>query len=461
MNDKHISSLKFLAGYVNRFGMRRAFKSAWRQLKAINIVDDYYIIKGICDGKKAFRGPLSVQIDLTDNCNNNCLCCWCNSPLIKNAAQKSGPSSLDRGIVLRTIDELKEMGVREITISGGGEPFIYPHLFEIIRQIKKRKIYCQLYTNFTLATEYSLKELMDLNLDRLVVSLWAGTAKTYHLLHPNKKQGCFDEIKDKLIYLSSIKKNKRLPAVRIHHVINALNYQELAQMEDFAYQVKSDEVSFTVMDSVVGSTDALLLNNQQRQVVISEAKKLGKKMPVYEIDEFIRRVSSKGSVMGRYDEKAIDETPCYVGWLFARIKADGNVNPCLKSHRLPVGNINNMSFKKIWDSSLQQAFRESAKTLEKKDPYLCQIGNGALDQAGCLRICDDLTRNVMMHRKITLFPTGKLIIKIIGLENKIKVFNKRIAGFIRISYLVFVVLTYSLLLKFCRSVKKISIFPGE
>ena len=311
MRADNKTSLGFFTGYIKRFGLKRTFKSLWKQVRAGNLIDDHFIIKGICDGRYAFKGPLTVQIDLTDSCNNDCICCWCNSPLVRKTDRVSNPSSLDRSVVLRTIDELKDMGVREIIVSGGGEPFIYPHLMDIIRYIKKHKIYCQLYTNFTLATQHSIKELVDLRLDRLIVSLWAGTAKTYRLLHPNKEERYFDEIRSKLIYLSGIKKRKKIPLVRIHNVINALNYNELSQMTDFACRVKADEVSFSVMDSVAHTTDTLLLNDEQIQVVLNNYWKLNKKVPVYGIEEFIRRISYKGAVSGNYDEEVIDETPCY------------------------------------------------------------------------------------------------------------------------------------------------------
>ncbi|TAM38053.1 radical SAM protein, partial [bacterium] len=311
------SFLLFFADYAKRSGFKRTLKSLARQIKPENLLDDYLAIKGICDGRKAFKGPLAVQIDLTDNCNNDCLCCWCNSPLVRKADPVKIPGYLDPALVLRTIDELKEMGVREITLSGGGEPFTYPHLFDIVKHIKDRRIRCQLYTNFTLVTEGSIDDLVDLKLDLLVVSLWAGNPKTYHLLHPNKKEGCFDEIRNRLIYLSGAKKKKGMPLVRIHNVINALNYNELSQMADFARQVKSDEVSFCVMDSVAVMTDTLLLNDEQRRTVLDNLGRLDKKAPVlYGEEEFIRRVSCEGAVSGNYDEGIAEETPCYSGWLF-------------------------------------------------------------------------------------------------------------------------------------------------
>ena len=40
------------------------------------------IAKGVNNGRKAFRGPYTVQIDLTDRCNNSCIACWVHSPLV-------------------------------------------------------------------------------------------------------------------------------------------------------------------------------------------------------------------------------------------------------------------------------------------------------------------------------------------------------------------------------------------
>ena len=40
-------------------------------------------IIGVFDGVHAYKGPRCAQIDLTNRCNNNCIGCWCNSPLLE------------------------------------------------------------------------------------------------------------------------------------------------------------------------------------------------------------------------------------------------------------------------------------------------------------------------------------------------------------------------------------------
>ncbi len=76
------------------------------------------MVAGILDGSDAFTGPLSVQIDLTNKCNNNCIGCWCNSPLLGNKAMdpETKRKKLPFELVKKLIDELDKMCVREIFI---------------------------------------------------------------------------------------------------------------------------------------------------------------------------------------------------------------------------------------------------------------------------------------------------------------------------------------------------------
>ncbi|MFH1245228.1 MAG: radical SAM protein, partial [Candidatus Omnitrophota bacterium] len=85
------------------------------------------IFKGIENGKQAFCGPHTVQIDLTDRCNNTCIGCWVHSPLVDSKqAFPRGEKELPWELVRELIGELHKGGTREIILSGSGEPFLYP-----------------------------------------------------------------------------------------------------------------------------------------------------------------------------------------------------------------------------------------------------------------------------------------------------------------------------------------------
>ncbi len=125
------------------------------------IFSRYLDILGVLDGSFAYKGPCSAQIDLTNNCNNNCIGCWCNSPLL--GEKKITPEVKNQTIpykrVIALIDELCRMGTRHIYYAGGGEPFMHPQIMEIIRHTKRRGLECYVNTNFTLIDKKRAKKL--------------------------------------------------------------------------------------------------------------------------------------------------------------------------------------------------------------------------------------------------------------------------------------------------------------
>lgn len=462
IKDNDNSGLAFLSGRLKAFGIRRTLGSVARHLNIGNLRDDYSVIKGIHSGRFAFRGPLFVQIDLSDECNNDCICCWSNSPFIKDSSTiDKDKQHLSYTETLKIIDELKNIGTREITLSGGGEPFMHPRLLDIIEHIKRNKIRCQLNTNFTLATRCIIRRLLELKLDVLIVSLWAADPETYQLLHPNKKESDFNQIRDNLIYLSGIKKKNKIPHVHIRNVINSLNYSQIRQMADFACQLKADEVSFAVMDAVAPATDSLLLNDEQRQTVLMACRKLSRNTYVSGLDEFSSRITAKGASSGKYDASASESMPCYSGWLFARIKADGNVNPCLKAHRISVGNIYQQDFKDLWNSRPMQEFRERSVSFEKTHPYFLQVGNGLSSEIGCYRVCDNLLMNKSVYRKLCFSPVSRMMAAVVHWQRQAVNPSGKVTPWVKIIYLFVITIGYSVVLKIYQLTRRMTIFPGE
>jgi len=381
-------------------------------------ISEIKMVMGILNGLEAFTGPLSVQIDLTNQCNNNCIGCWCNSPLLGDKAMdpETKKKKLPFELVKKLIDELDEMCVREIYLTGGGEPFMHPRIMDIIEYIKSKGIGCDMSTNFTLINKGRTNRLVDLGVDHMNISMWAGTAKTYVKTHPNKTDEDFYKMRDMLIYTANLKdkKGKTKPIINIYNVIFNMNFHEIKEMIDFAFLVKADSVDFTMMDPVEGRTEILLLNEEQRYELIKEISKvreylnkknadLGTKLRVNSLDQFLRRVSNENSKEGKYDSNIVDTIPCYAGWTFARIMANGDILSCLKSHLMPIGNINKQSFKKAWYSKKQRLFREKSKC-KKSDPYFSKIN--------CYKSCDNLGTNLSIHGKIQSLPAfSKFLLK--------------------------------------------------
>jgi len=95
--------------------------------------------------KRVKRGesfPAFVVISVTDRCNLNCQGCW--------VTTNTGPAGMEPDTLNNIIEACKRKGSFFFGILGG-EPLMYPHIFEIMEQ--HPDCYFQLFTNGTMITD--------------------------------------------------------------------------------------------------------------------------------------------------------------------------------------------------------------------------------------------------------------------------------------------------------------------
>ncbi len=380
-------------------------------------------IVGVMDGRAAFVGPDTLQIDPTNNCNNDCIACWCHSPLL--AEMKMPPEVRLQTIPLaklkELVDEAADMGTREIYLAGGGEPFMHPNIMEFLAHIKGRGLICSVNTNFTLVNEERVKKMVDLGIDHLTVSVWAASPEVFARTHPNKADETFCRLYDTLytLYRTKERAGSPRPYVKIYHVLSKVNYREIEEMVAFTKRVGAESVEFTPLDTMPEKTDYLLLNEEERRWLHQKCVELEQRRGgadvfgeplLYRWDQFVRRISTSDTVVGEHDRNIIETIPCTVGWSFARVLADGNIDFCLKAHRIPIGNIYRQSFREVWNSEKQKHYRCLARTYIKDDPFFSLIGNDPSTRVGCYRGCDDLGRNMWIADRMGQMNVGKRLL---------------------------------------------------
>lgn len=351
-------------------------------------------LAGIATGKKAFKGPDVAQIDLTDRCNSHCLICWTNSPAGHDLP--AAGLDLDFDKVIACIRELARAGASEIIFSGGGEPFMYSRIWEVLEFTRSQGINIRINTNFTLIDDEGLRKLASLdNLDSLSVSIWSADPGVYSALH-GRDPVVFNRVKENLKQLNLIKKSKF--KVRIAAIINSLNCRQIPGLLRLAGETGCEELELGVADVIPGLTDMYILNAGQ----IEEIKGLFGSLRRGEIDDhgvkivnggiFLKRVSSPGALSGEYDPE-ISQDACFAGWFFLRLRANGDFNSCLKSHRRPIGNINREPFSAVWNNPDQQRFRSQGLNIPRDNGQYGFIGNGGGQGCGCSRVCDNILIN--------------------------------------------------------------------
>jgi MoaA/NifB/PqqE/SkfB family radical SAM enzyme len=145
----------------------------------------------------------------------------------------------------------------------------------------------------------------------------------------------------------------------------------------------------------------------------------GRRLKLFKFEHFIRRLLNEDCLTGDYDSNFIQRIPCYIGWIFTRILSNGDVNACLKAHKIPVGNLHRRSFREIWNGPEQRRFRHKALSISKDDPLFALIGNDPSAKIGCFKGCDDIVRNVIWHHKIeSLTPEQRRLLEAIGKEGQ-------------------------------------------
>ncbi|TAM38052.1 radical SAM protein [bacterium] len=396
--------------------------------KRVSATDKLLLIGGVIHSKMAFIGPQVLHIDLTNLCNFNCVACWCRSPLLGEKAMPEWERklTLPMGLLKELFNDLAAIkGLKQVKLVGGGEPFMHPQIFEIVKYIKEKdaSIQIDINTNFSLVGNNEADRLLKLGVDSLTVSVWAGTPEVYAALHPNQTKETFQKIKKTLEYIFSKKQETgtKRPLIRIHDVIMNINYRDINRMIGFGFEVGADEIQFVPLDPIKDKTESLLLKEEEKKELLGILYAIrqqydpgsfcytppgsrGIRLP--DFDGFIHRIEKLNIYSGAYDEERIKEVPCYVGWLFARVMTTGDVVPCCKGHRMVMGNLYKDSFRKIWNSKKYREFRYKAKNLQKGDPYFLSIGNTASNKTGCYN-CDNLWQNEPMHSMIMSLPWPK------------------------------------------------------
>lgn len=113
--------------------------------------------------------PVYIRLKPTNKCNHNCNFCSYD-PLqgdlaVRNELNRT--SEIPREKMLEILENLREMGVKAVTYSGGGEPLIYPHIEETMQRTLDFGINLSIITNGQSLNEKKAEILSQANWVRI------------------------------------------------------------------------------------------------------------------------------------------------------------------------------------------------------------------------------------------------------------------------------------------------------
>lgn len=277
-------------------------------------------------GKAELKGmPVSVSAELTNTCNLNCPQCITGSGLM---TRKRG--FMDFDLYKEVMKELSPY-LYNANLYFQGEPMLHPQFFSFIGI--PGTVNSVVSTNGHFLSEENSEKLVRSPLNRLIVSLDGIDQNTYSAYRVN---GNITDVTEGLKNLAIAKKrHKSSLKIEIQFLVNSINENQIDHVRQFAKSVNA------------------LLRLKSMQII--NKTEIGSWLPSG------RRFSRYRMKEGEYVSKNRLPDRCARLWFNPVITWDGKVVPCCfdKNAEYVMGDLNNESFREIWDGPKFRIFRKS------------------------------------------------------------------------------------------------------
>jgi len=301
--------------------------------------------------------PSYIEIEVTTRCNMRCIMCehtYWNEPN-RDMSFEEFKSIVDQ------FPKLKWIG-----LTGIGESFINKDFMKMLRYVKSKNIFVELYDTFYFIDEKTARELIEMGIDKIFISLDAATKETYEKIRAGSN---FELVINNLRNFFKLREKMKayFPQIAFHYIVNKLNLKEIPQYLDLVHSITQEK------DVIVQITRMLH--------EFKEVKDLFVEIP----EETTREANKKAEELGIkivWNADIPQEKPpikkC-TEWIMPFIFVTGHVIPCCSGneagHRdfqkeTALENVFEQSFKEIWCSERYKTLRRMLR--QGKVPLPCK-----------------------------------------------------------------------------------------
>lgn len=311
---------------------------------------DYYLRSG----RSSF--PINITLALTLRCNAKCAMCAL-TELLNNRDEEL---SLEQYRIF--IESCVKF--RPGFVLYGGEPFLRNDILDIIEIIKKHKLSCGVFTNGILLNKNILKEIIRLQLNFVVFSVYGPRDIHDRIVGIN---GAYDKLIENMAFL---KEQRAKTSIIIHCTVSEQNIRYLDKLADISQYDKvrfghltfftdadkkkaAEELKYLFpqdrieLKSFILNPDKILTEQFIDNLFIVKAKKEASFTPELDIDE----------IKNWYSCDFKTRRKCIFVWRGVFIAPNGDVYPCMGNFYYRMGNILKDNLLDIWNSEKYIAFR--------------------------------------------------------------------------------------------------------
>jgi MoaA/NifB/PqqE/SkfB family radical SAM enzyme len=311
----------------------------------------------------------------TNVCNLKCAICW----------QRKGVhdySELSDERQVQLIEEAAGLGVREFVIGGGGEPLArWKKHQRMFAMIKEAGMYGLLFTNGTLITPEVAAHLVEIQWDKVLVSI-DGLRATNDMI---RESGSFDEIIKGLATLLQSRGEVARPLVGVGCVLTRQGLYEIPELIELLGKMGCDQLNLIRLVVHLSSQRQFALQNNQvvdlpailtEAMTVAESYGMVTNLQDYLDSELVQKVEHFDNVLlssrtaAGYDSPFWDAL-CFEPFTNIVIHANGMVGPCCMSGDDPVASIQDRTLDDIWFGPEFARLREGILN-RQPEPY-CRI----------------------------------------------------------------------------------------
>lgn len=282
--------------------------------------------------------PIYIRIKPTNLCNQNCYYCHYKNPYL-TLDQYAPTDEIKREKMLEIVRDMKDIGVKAVTFSGGGEPLLYPYIEETMEAVLDAGIDLSIITNGTLLTGRKAELLSQAKWVR--ISLESGCAETY-----SKIRGVAGEaFEDLCENIREFAQNKSKDCeLGINFVIGPGNYKEVYQAGKLMQSLGVNHIKYTALMS----DNAEKMHEPFKNQVIEQIHQL--------MDENEAEVKIINLYESDFDTNAVfgrNYNFCGIKDYVTVIAANSKIYYCHDKAYLSqgeIGDISDRSFKEVWFS---------------------------------------------------------------------------------------------------------------
>ena len=307
-------------------------------------------IDSLVQEKQEIKAPIHIRIKPTNVCNHNCWYCAYKVDHLQLGQDMVERDYIPEAKMMEIIDDCKDMGVKAITFSGGGEPFTYRYFTQTVKKLVEKKIsFASLTNGSKLSGE--IATLFAENATWLRVSIDGYDDESYAKAR-DVKVGEFTKIVKNMKEFTDIP--NRVCNLGVSFIIDATNYTKIYQFSKLMKEIGVDSIKLS--GCVVANEGEK--NNEYHKPFFDEAKKLSQQVKEELEDKNFEVFDSYHYLDDKFDK---DYTWCPYSQVLPVIGADLNIYPCQdKAYNLEnglIGGIQNMSFKEFWFNDKNKFFK--------------------------------------------------------------------------------------------------------